>query len=281
MRRLLAVALALAGAAAGCGGANDDEATALLERGFSADVQSGVLALSVHADLDGLPLVRGPIEVDLAGPFDNYRRNEIPRLDWDATVSAAGREIEGGLVLGADNGWVEFQGDAYEIGEDRWAELWGETAVRRDQTTDLRPIDAIRNAEIEGNEDVNGVSTTHVVADVDPGEYAVVANELVPGGPEVRDGERLAELWNSLVEKARLDAWIAGDGIWRRASVEIELDVPKEHRDALAGLERGALTIDVELSEPNEPQEIQEPDDARPLSELLGKLGLGALLLPS
>jgi hypothetical protein len=65
-RAALIAALALAG----CGGDGSDAETAtrLLERGFAADVETGVIALEAELELEGGTL-EGPFRLELEGPF--------------------------------------------------------------------------------------------------------------------------------------------------------------------------------------------------------------------
>jgi hypothetical protein len=76
------------------------------------------------------------------------------------------------------------------------------------------------------------------------------------------------------VDDPEFDAWIGADGVWRRVATDIAFEVPEEERDSVGGLEGGRLSLEVELDRPNEYVEIVGPGDARPIDELLRRLGI-------
>ena len=276
MRR---AALIAAVALAGCGGGNDEEAGGLLERGFSTDVRSGVASVDAELDLEGIDGIEGPLRLALEGPFEvaGGDPTDLPDLDMDFRASGAGQEFTGRVVLTRENAWVEYGGSTYEVGEELWTQVrraldeQGQGQPETFAEAGLDPLDWVDGAEVEGEERVSGVRTTKVSGTLDIEAVLRDSNEL-------SGGERLPESTlgdvEDVIEDVEFEAWIGADDIWRRLATEAALDVPEEERDSVGGLERGSLSLEVELDEPNEPVEIEEPQDARPLDELLRRLGV-------
>jgi hypothetical protein len=83
--------------------------------------------------------------------------------------------------------------------------------------------------------------------------------------PEELDGLR------QLVRSATFDVWSgADDNLLRRFAAVITLDQP-------GGTGTAQLKFGIKLAEVNEPQEVEAPEDVRPLSELLDELGVNGL----
>jgi hypothetical protein len=281
---LLLAALALA--AAGCGGdgggaGNDEEATDLLERGFATDVDTGVLALDAEVELRGVDRLDGPLRLKLDGPFRAAGSpTEMPDADMDVRASGAGQDFEGRVVLTRENAWIEFRGVTYEVGEELWAralealEEQDQGGPRSFREAGVDPLDWLDGVETEGDEDVAGVPTTKVTGSLDVEQMLRDFNRL-----STDPGAQIPENADEFVGDVDFEAWIGEDGIWRRITAETEFNVPEEERDSVGGLEGGRVSLEVELDEPNEPVEIEGPSEARPIDELLRRLGIPPQLL--
>jgi hypothetical protein len=276
VRRAALIALL---ALAGCGGGNDEEASGLLERGFSTDVRSGVATVDAELELDGIEGFEGPLRLTLDGPFEvaGGDPTDLPNLDMDFHASGAGQAFAGRVVLTRENAWVEYGGSTYEVGEELWAQLretLDEQSRGQPETfaeAGLDPLDWVDGAKVEGEERVSGVRATKVRGTLDVEAFLRDSNELSRGQrvPEstLRDVE-------DVIDDVEFEAWIGADDIWRRVATEAVFEVPEEERDSVGGLEGGRLSLEVELDDPNEPVAIDEPPDARPLEELLRRLGV-------
>ena len=276
-RAALVAALALA---AGCGSGDDEEASTLLDRGFATDVKSGVATLDAELDLE----VEGAQEADetlrltLEGPFEATSDDptDLPDLDMDFRASGAGRDFAGRVVLTRDNAWVEYEGTTYEVGEELWTQLrqaLDQQSQGKPKTfaqADIDPLDWVDGAEVEGEERVSGVRTTKVGGTLDMEALLRDSNELGAGVSE--DQLRAVD---EVLEDVDFEAWIGADDIWRRVVAATEFSVPEEQRETVGGIEGGSFELDLELAEPNEPVEIEEPaGGARALDELLRRLGI-------
>ena len=112
--------LALAAVAAGCGGGggsgSSEDAEALLNKAFAQEVDSADLKIDMSADLEGVQQLNGPISLTIEGPYKSQGKEKLPLFDWDVSVQGGGQSFAGGLVVTADNAFVEFQGTNYEVG---------------------------------------------------------------------------------------------------------------------------------------------------------------------
>lgn len=290
-RRPLATLAALAVLAvptlAACGGDDGGSADArdLLDRAFSTPIESGRLDVAAEVQVDGVERLDDPIRLQLRGPFAGATGQGIPRLDWDVSFSGAGLSLSGGLVVTADNAFVEFQGTDYEVGEERFAGF--EERLERDgreRTLADLGIDAsdwVEEPEVEGDEEVAGAETTKVAGTVD---VLAVVDDLAEaaektGGDaaplELTDEQR--EQLEDVVEDAAVEVFVAkDDGTLRRLSLDVEFEVPEDQREDVGGAEGGSASLDVTLAGVGQEQPIQAPEDAKPLSELLSRFGIGA-----
>jgi hypothetical protein len=277
--RRAALVAALALAAAGCGGGNDEEASGLLERGFATDVRSGYATVDAQLELEGIEGFEGSLRLWLDGPFEiaSGDPTALPNLDMDYRVSGAGRELSGRLVLTQANAWVDYGGAAYEVGEELWAEArqaFREQSQGQPLTfteAGLDPLDWVDDAELEGEERVSGVRATKVSGTLDVEALLRDSNEL-SGSERLPDG-MLRDV-EDVIEDLEFEAWIGADDIWRRVATEAVFEVPEQERDSVGGLEGGRLALEVELDRPNELVEMVAPSNARPLDELLRELGI-------
>jgi hypothetical protein len=274
---LLAVALLTAG---GCGdddSANSESATRLLERGFASDVDTGVLYLEAELEVEGGP-VEGPFRLELDGPFRAAESpTQLPDLDMAFRAAGAGTEYEGRVILTRENAWVEFQGEAYEAGEELWArardaleeEGRGEPETFADAGVD--PLDWVTDLEESGEEDVRGALTTKVTGRLDA-ERMLRDFGRLPGVQSVP--ESVLDQVDDVVDDVEFEAWIGEDDIWRRVRGETEFQIPDSERESAGRVEGGTISLQAELEDPGEPVEIHGPAEARPLDELLRRLGI-------
>ncbi|MGH2763700.1 MAG: hypothetical protein ACRDLD_14165 [Thermoleophilaceae bacterium] len=287
MRRAAAALLALAVlAGAGCGSdGGAGSATELLKRGFATDVDSGLLKLDAELELEGIDELDGPLRLRLEGPFQAAGSpTDVPDMDVDFRASGAGQEATGRVVLTRENAWIEFRGATYEVGEELWARL-RQAIEEQDQgqpqtfgEAGVDPLGWIEDAEEDGEAEVAGAPTAKVSASLDleqmVGDFAKLtegSEDPVPAGAVDRVDD--------YVDEVDFEAWIGEDDIWRRVRSGVEFEVPEEERDAAGGLEGGSASLEIELSEPNEPVQIEGPAEARPIEELLRQLGIPPELL--
>lgn len=291
-RLVLAAAglLAIAGLA-GCG---DDPAVSgesdpdqVLAEAFGGDgepVESGVFELGVAAESSGGEQP-GSVDISLAGPFDTNGDSELPDFDFDLTAEVAIPGGEQSYAYGAaateGKAWINFEGVEFELDEATYEQLAGgfEASAAAGEEGEgatlsglgLDPVSWLTEVTNEGSADVEGTETVHVSgrADLeamftDISDFA--GSQPIPAG-ELPSAEEIAEI-TEVVEAAAVDIYTgADDGILRRFTIALELSNPDDPASAVA------IDVDLTLSELNEEQEVAAPEDARPIAELLARLG--------
>ena len=113
---------ALAGCGGGGGGGGSEDPNQVLDQTFNnpTKVTSGNLDISLNGTAEGTQ--SGSLTATIAGPFQGDASNPttFPQLDLTAKVSASGAgqsfNFDGGLIATKDNAYVEYQGQAYEVG---------------------------------------------------------------------------------------------------------------------------------------------------------------------
>jgi hypothetical protein len=275
---LLAVlVLALAGCGGDDGGGSGGDAENLLKRGFATDVDTGALTFEMELEVRGVEGLDGPLRLELDGPFRAAPSpTEMPDLDMDFEASGAGQSFTGHVIVTRENGWIEFRGETYEVGEELWAsviDFLRQSNSGRPKTfgdAGVDPLDWVDDAETDGEEEVGGTPTTKVTGKLDLEallrDSSKISTQRLPEST-MRDV-------NDVVDDVGFEAWIGEDDIWRRIRAETEFEVPEDERGSLGGMQGGRFSLDMELAEPNEPVEIEGPADARPIDELLRELGI-------
>lgn len=278
MRRLLVLTLALALAAAGCGG---DEGAArgadeLLKRGFSTDVDSGDINVEMELKLEGQQGSDGTFRLELSGPFRSRGPTKMPDADLDFSASGQGINLEGGVVLLPENAWIEFGGETYEVGEELWSRAKESLNTGGGQETfadaGVKPLDWIKGAETGEGEEIAGTETTKVTGELDVPAMLADFNRLSPDSTAMPPGT--LDHIEEAIGPVQFEAWIGEDDIWRRVSAQTSFTVAEGQRQGAGGIEGGLVSLDMTLATPNEEVSIDSPGAGRPISELLRALGV-------
>lgn len=305
---LLCVLLAAAGLLSACGGDDKSGQTPqeVLQETFGAgqSVKSGKLQLGLDLNLQGIEGLSGPIKVEVDGPFQSQGGDKLPDFDLDLELTAGGQTFQAGAVSTGEKGFLEIQGQAFDIGEQLYAQFrdgykQAQEETEKDEGKDdekdgatfealgIKPLNWVRNPTAAGEEEVGGAKTTHVRADVDVERFLADISRLldraeglelegagkVPGGLSEEQRRQIAQA----VRSARVDVWSgAEDRTLRRLRLSVDLDVPQAARKSIGGLERGTIAFTFGFADLNEDQEIEAPRNARPFAELQQALG-GAL----
>jgi len=128
---------------------------------------------------------------------------------------------------------------------------------------------------------VGGTETYHITAGLDIPRFLQDVNTLLGKASSLGQGnlpsnlsaEQARAIARS-VKSAKLDVWTGKDDkTLRRLRIELGISVPADLRKQANGLRTGVLVFDLTIADLNESQEISEPKDARPLSELTDALG--------
>jgi hypothetical protein len=320
IRTLLAVcalALPIPAVIAGCGDdddGGDEDPQAVLDATFENDerISSGNLDLTASVSAEGEQ--GGSFEFSVSGPFQGDADDPaaIPQLDLTGSVSGEGGgqsiDFEGGLVVTEDNAFVEYQGEAYEVGTEQFAQLKEQAEAQAGAAADEEASasfqagceQAIEQAggdpaacdvdfqswltdlTNEGTEEVGGTDAVHIHGDADIEQILTDIGELaasVPGAAEQAgfDPSQLSQFSDAVTE-ASFDVYSgADDDLLRGLDANISID------PSALGAAAGAVPVDsidvsfsLEIADVNEDQTIEAPTDAQPLDELLGGIpGLG------
>jgi len=293
-RTVLALLLVLAAAASfgACGGGSDEDAQGVLDKAFSTRIDSANVALDLKISGEGSAQLKDPVQVKLTGPYKNNGAKKLPGFDLDLSVGVAGQTFTAGLIATGDNVFVDFQGTAYEVGEDSVgklnAQLAQQTGGEQDQSLKALGIDPanwVRDPKTEGDEEVAGTNTTHVTGSVDVARLLDDLNKAAnkagqaQGGTTTEIPEEQRKQIAEAVKDPKFDIYVGkDDDILRRLSVDLGFDVPEAQRQGAGGLQNGNVSFTVEFSDIGGDQKITAPADAKPIADLLGQFGgLGAL----
>jgi hypothetical protein len=295
-RLLSLVVLALvASLLAACGGKSSSDVKDTLDKAFSTPIKSANIDLEVTLSLKGVKQLNGPVKLSVQGPYETGGSQTIPKADWDIAASAAGQNFSAGFTSTGDNAWVGFQGQSYEIGRDAVARInqqikqaAGSSKKKGLSQFGINPRDWVTDASDEGTDKVAGVETDHISAALDVGKFLDDVNTLVqraggslPGGrtaPQLSPAEK--KQIQDVVKNPRFDVYVGkSDNIIRRLSADVSFSVPSDKQAQLGGLKSGTLSFSIEFADVGQPQTINAPANAKPLSELTTQLGgLGGVL---
>ena len=284
---LLLVALLVAGC--GGGGGSSEEARALLDKAFKSSIQSADMTLNVEAKIDGVAQLSQPITLKVAGPYQSNGKGKLPSVNWQVSISGGGQAFSGGVISTGENAFVNFQGTNYEVGADRVAQVNQQLAQNTGNGKTLKdygidPQAWVKDPSDEGDENVNGVDTTHVSAGVDVERMVSDFNKTIQqaggamGGsaPQQLTSDQISKV-TQVVKNPKFDIYVGkSDNRIRRLSVSVDFEIPSESRAQFQGAEGGHLEFSIDFAKVGEPQTITPPANARPISELTQQLG-GAL----
>jgi len=297
---VLVAGLAAVAALPGCGGG--DEAGADPQQilddalGGEGGVDSGVLEVGLDVASSGEGAGDLPIDLaaELGGPFQSNGPAELPSVDFElsASIDAGGMplDIDGGLTLTGDGAWVGFQGAEYQLDDATFEALeaaYEQSAAEQDDRRQqgslaqfgIDPRDWVTDLTNEGTEDLDGDEVVHVSGTADVPKLVSDLNGVAQQtGQATALGDADLDALARTVDAATIDVYAtSGEHALRRIDVGLGLADPSG----------GSGELDVELSigiaDPGSEQDISAPEDAQPLSELLGRipggvpeLGLGA-----
>jgi hypothetical protein len=276
--RILACTLLAVLLVAGCGGGDDGDDAAsgqdvnqLLEETFA---ETGKLE-SAKVDLSGE--LEGVGTVALSGAVET-QGSEFPKLDLEGSYEFADQSVSAGITTTGDEGFVSYQGTDYQLSDEVFRELQDAYAQAQSSqkqgmslaTLGLDPRKWLTDPRVDGESKVGDTETIKITGGVDVakllddfGAAAERAGSLGFGGVEP-----LTEAEKRQAARAFRDMRVeihtgADDHILRRLAVTATV--------AAAGSQLPGA-FELTLLDVNEDQEIEAPADARPFTELLGKL---------
>jgi hypothetical protein len=292
VRRPLVVLVFAALALASCGGGDDKEDVQdLLDKAFSTSIKSANLKVDASVQLKGSPGLDRPVRISATGPFRTNDR-KLPSVDIELKIGTdgGGQTVTTGFLSTGDRAFVKFQDVYYEQPRAQVAQANRSIARNQGKRGSLRalgldPRSWLAEAKDDGEEEIAGVTTRHVSGRLDVEAVMRNLNEFVRksgkalGGatgqapPQPLSDEDIRQV-GEVVRDPVFHVYVAEeDDTVRRVAGKIEFDVPEANREALGGIQSGAIEFEVELSDVNGDQEIEPPANARPLSALTDSLG--------
>lgn len=309
---IAALALPIPAAVAGCGDdSGDEDPQQVVEATFSNDqtVSSGVLDLSVSGSAEGAE--GGSFEASLSGPFqgDPDDPTQIPQLDFTGSVggTSAGQSIdfEGGLTVTEDNAYVEFGGQAYELGTEAFSQFkqLAEQAAQQQQdagteglsfgeafqqgceqqlgaSAEACQIDFqgwLTNLSNDGTEDIDGTEAVHISGDINIDQMLQDVVELASAAPdagEIPSEEEIQQVSDAITE-ASFDLYSGTeDDILRGLDFDFAIDATQVPDADTSEVSTVDVSFSMRLSGVNEEQTIEAPADAQPLEGLLSQYGI-------
>lgn len=283
---LVAVLAALAsiGGLSACGEDDEETVQTTLDEAFSNPIGSADVAMNLNVELAGSQEFTEPVRVQLTGPYRTPAEDQLPALDWDLSIAGAGAtQIPPiGLISTGDNFFVEVQGTAYEAGEDVVSQAVAQQPEQDEQglaAFGIDPREWIVDGQDEGEEEVAGVTTTHVSGAIDVPALLTDLNEVAQNTESPVAGQMTPALTEEQIAQVEevigdptFDVFVGEDGVLRRMTVNVAFTVPEAEQAAAGGLTGGTLDFSIEFANVGGDQEITAPADARPLEELVQQL---------
>ena len=296
-RLRIALLLALATLSFGlvaCGGDDDaasEDVDTLLQETFASgkSVESGNLDVKLEVDAQGSEQVQGPVNIRLAGPFQSEGDKKLPRFQFEASFEGAGQTFNAGVTSTGDKGFVQFQGTDYAVSEEIFAQFKQGFEQAQEQgggedpslaTLGIDPRKWLTNAKNEGEAKVGdddaikitgGVDIDKLLDDVNVALEKARSLGLQGAGDlptKLTDEQRKAV--TDAVKDVRVEIYTGSeDKILRRMLVDMSIQAPEGTED----LDSADIVFDLSITGVNEDQTIEEPENTKPLDELLGQLG--------
>ena len=268
-------------------GGSEEEATELLDRAFETPIGSADVAIDTSLEINGVRQLEQPVRLQIRGPYRSGSNRTIPQFDLAINFSGGGQNFAAGLVSSGQNAWVEFLGQAYEVGAQQVATVNQQiaTGAARQQSRSLRefgvdPRSWLEDPSIEGDEEIAGAETQHVSAGINVGRMLEDLNTVgqrasgqVGGGGAARQlSAEQRERIERIVQDPEFDVYVGEDNRVRRLSTVLDLEVPEEDRRESGGATSGKVAFSAEFSNVGSPQAITPPQQARPINDLVTQL---------
>ena len=293
MKRLvLAVSILSLALVVGCGdsgGGSSQDARALIDKAFKSSIPSADMTLNIQAKVSGVAQLTQPISLKVAGPYQSNGKGKLPSFNWQVSIAGGGQAFSGGLISTGDNAFVNFQGTNYEVGTAQIAQVnqqLGQSTGGGKTLKDfgIDPQAWVQSPQDKGDENVNGVDTTHVSAGIDVTRLVTDFNKTIQqaGGamganaPSQLTPDQIAKV-SQVVKDPKFDIYVGkDDNKIRRLSLSVDFEIPAEARSQFQGASGGTLSFSIDFAKVGEKKTVTAPANPRPISELQQQLG-GAL----
>lgn len=239
------------------------------------ELRGGLLELRVSAAAAPGEEEAAEAGFELIGSFELPKEGALPIADLEYTDIGADEPVTQGFISTGDQAFIEVDGQAYELPPEQTQTLVGgsgsDDAILEGASVDEWLIDP----ELKEGESLDGTEVDRI-----SGELNVVAalNDLFgiaqrfgsSAGFMSIEGDEAERLENAVQSSHMEVVSGAEDRLLRRLLIEVELALGDdvELTETLGPLAGTSFTIDMSISEPNEPIVVEAPADALPLEEL-------------
>ena len=234
------------------------------------ELRSGHVDLAVTASTPGADDQAG---FELSGSFQLPEEGALPVADIEYIDLGAEDPVPQGFVSTGDAAFILVDGTAYEIPSDQ-ADLLRGGSEGEGVFDQLQVADWIEDPELAEGEEHSGEKVDRVTGELDVVE---AMNDLVLtsqrfgrsdlGAIDEAEAERL----ENAVRSSQIELLTgAEDRLLRSLTIVIEFAVDEslDLEDVLGPLAAATFELDLQISDPNEPVEVQAPADPLPLEEL-------------
>ena len=263
----------LSGAAIALSGCGAKEA-AVVKGAFEQDIKSANIQLNLS-----VKSTQGAMNVSLAGPYQSNGKGEIPSADLALKVEgAAPKTIEGRITSTGKNAFIEYEGETYEVGADKIAELkqQGATGAPNQLTpADIQKLmgtmqDWFPESDAQENADLDGEPVTRVTGKLDLAKALTDLKELAakPGMSGAEEFKRLSGGDIKRIERMVSDPKFTidvgkSDGKLRRIEASIKVDDKTD---------QGTIDFSLRFKDVDKPVTIDAPSSGKPIEQLGQKL---------
>lgn len=287
---LLSALMLSACSGGGSGGGSDEDAAALLDKAFSEPVPSADVDIDAQLDIEGRPGFEDPLRIRATGPYVRSEKS-LPKLDLDVSIEAqgAGQAIQAGVLSTGDRLFVKFGGAFYEQSPEQVArtnrQLAREDGKNSGTFADLglNARDWVVDAQVDGEEEIGGVTTEHVTGTLDVAALLTDINGLAKRSAGTLEdageaakplGKQQIERLAKSVDNPSFDIYVGkDDDIVRRISLRIAVEVPEQDRKRVGGITQASVRLSAQLDDVGGDQQVEAPRSSRPLSDLTSQLG--------
>jgi hypothetical protein len=296
---IVVLCAALAGCGGGGGGGGSEDPNQVLDQTFnnSTKITSGNLEISLQGSAEGDQ--SGSLTATIDGPFQGDANNSgtFPQLDLTAKVSLSSQgqsfSFDGGLIATNDNAYVEYQGQAYEVGSSIFQQFktayeqsarqakagqGNQSASSIFKQFGIDPKTWLTNVSNEGDESVDGQDTIHIHGDANieqiVSDLEKIGNRAQGGTAQALNPAQLDQV-KSAIKDASVDVYSGTDDhLLRKLSLSLTVTPP-----ASSGASVSSVNADfaVTLSDVNQTQTITAPSNAKPITGLLSQFGISGL----
>ncbi len=276
------------GTGGGDTGASSENPQTVLNQAFSADAAIKSADIDLSLDFAAKGSSEANFSASLTGPVEGGG-GDVPKFDLTAKADGSGSgqnfNFEGGATSTGDAFYVSYGGNSYELDAATASYIkQAFQASSKQQTGQTGSLQAFKNVltnlKNEGTTDVEGTETVEVSGDVDVKKLVDAIRPLaeqaqslgtVAPGTSIPSPAELDQV-TQLIKSATFDVYAgADDHVLRKLTATIDLDDP-------ASSDTATIEFDLTLDKVNESLDVSAPDNAKPLSDLVGPGGLSGIL---